>query len=107
VTALFIAAKYEEIMAPSVANFLASAEGNYGEKDILDAEKYTLRTLDWNMSYPNPIHCLRKASKADGYDLAVSVFTTFSYLGAFADKPHPVCCLVSHSRQILDRDLHP
>ncbi|KAG9035558.1 G2/mitotic-specific cyclin [Tulasnella sp. JGI-2019a] len=71
VTALFIAAKYEEIMAPSVANFLASADGNYNEKDILEAEKYILRTLDWNMSYPNPIHYLRRASKADGYDLAV------------------------------------
>ncbi|KAG8862932.1 G2/mitotic-specific cyclin [Tulasnella sp. 330] len=71
VTALLIAAKYEEILAPSVANFLASADGNYNEKDILEAEKYILRTLDWNLSYPNPIHYLRRASKADGYDLAV------------------------------------
>ncbi|KAG8937058.1 G2/mitotic-specific cyclin [Tulasnella sp. 419] len=70
VTALFIAAKYEEIMAPSVQNFLHSADGTYGEKDILDAEKYILRTIDWNLSYPNPIHFLRRASKADGYDLA-------------------------------------
>lgn len=71
ITSLFIAAKYEEIMAPSVANFLACADGNYDEKNILEAEKYILRTLDWNMSYPNPIHFLRRASKADGYDLAV------------------------------------
>lgn len=72
ITSLFIASKYEEIMAPSIAHFLRSADGNYGEQDIRDAEKYILRTLDWNMSYPNPIHFLRRASKADGYDLAVS-----------------------------------
>lgn len=80
ITALFIAAKYEEIMAPSVANFLACADGNYDEKNILEAEKYILRTLDWNMSYPNPIHFLRRASKADGYDLAVSIFITTLFL---------------------------
>ncbi|KDQ08743.1 hypothetical protein BOTBODRAFT_165516 [Botryobasidium botryosum FD-172 SS1] len=71
VTAMFIAAKYEEIMAPSVKNFLYCADSTYDEKEILDAEKYVLRTIDWNLSYPNPIHFLRRASKADGYDFQV------------------------------------
>lgn len=101
VTALFIAAKYEEIMAPSVANFLCSAEGNYGEKDILEAEKYILRTLDWNLSYPNPIHFLRRASKADGYDLAVCRYLHLRVCSS-ANYLSPV----PHSRQIPDRNFH-
>jgi G2/mitotic-specific cyclin 2 len=105
VTALFIAAKYEEIMAPSVANFLATAEGNYGEKDILDAKKYILRTLDWNTSYPNPTHFLRRVSKADGYDLAVRVFTTF--LIRVRLPINLTCCVVPGGRKIPDRDIHP
>ena len=33
------------------------------------AERYVLKTLDWNLSYPNPIHYLRRVSKADEYDV--------------------------------------
>jgi G2/mitotic-specific cyclin 1/2 len=69
ITAMFIASKYEEIMAPTVDNFLRCAERSYDEKAILEAEKYLLRTIDWNLSYPNPIHFLRRASKADGYNI--------------------------------------
>lgn len=68
ITALFIAAKYEEIMAPSVQNFLRVSDAPYQEQEIMTAEKYVLRTLDWNLSYPNPMGWLRRASKADSYD---------------------------------------
>jgi hypothetical protein len=37
----------------------------------LDAEKYILRSIDYNLSYPNPINFLRRSSKADNYDLQV------------------------------------
>ncbi|KAF8327746.1 A/B/D/E cyclin [Cantharellus anzutake] len=71
ITAIFIAAKYEEIMAPSLHNFIYCSDSTYEEKDIIEAEKYILKSLDWNLSYPNPIHFLRRASKADNYDLQV------------------------------------
>ncbi|KAG9038829.1 G2/mitotic-specific cyclin [Tulasnella sp. JGI-2019a] len=76
-TALFIAAKYEEIMAPSATHFLACVEGNYTKAEVVEAEKYMLRILDYNMSYPNPIHFLRRASKADDYDVAVRTLAKY------------------------------
>lgn len=69
ITCLFIAAKVEEIVAPSAQNFLYCADSSYTEAEILQAERYVLKTLDWNMSYPNPIHFLRRVSKADDYNV--------------------------------------
>ncbi|EGO03573.1 hypothetical protein SERLA73DRAFT_165237 [Serpula lacrymans var. lacrymans S7.3] len=69
ITCLFVAAKVEEIVAPSVAHFLYCADSSYTETEILQAERYVLKTLDWNLSYPNPMHFLRRISKADEYDV--------------------------------------
>lgn len=77
ITAMFIAAKYEEILAPSVSNFIYCSDSTYTDKDILDAERYILRSIDYNLSYPNPIHFLRRASKADGYDLQVRTIAKY------------------------------
>lgn len=71
VTCLFIAAKTEEIVAPGVGHFLAVADASYTESEILQAERYVLKTLDWNLSYPNPVHFLRRVSKADDYNVTV------------------------------------
>ncbi|KAK4057503.1 G2/mitotic-specific cyclin [Microbotryomycetes sp. JL221] len=69
VTALFIAAKYEEVVCPSVSNFLYMTDGGYTDDEILKAERYVLSMIDFNLSYPNPIHFLRRISKADDYDI--------------------------------------
>lgn len=69
VTCMFIAAKFEEVIAPSVTQFLECADSSYTESEILQAERYVLKTLDWNLSYPNPVHYLRRVSKADDYNL--------------------------------------
>ncbi|KAJ7787177.1 cyclin-like protein [Mycena olivaceomarginata] len=61
VTCMFIAAKFEE--------FQIVADSSYTEAEILQAERYVLKTLDWNMSYPSPVHYLRRISKADDYNL--------------------------------------
>ncbi|KAI0065251.1 hypothetical protein BV25DRAFT_1927886 [Artomyces pyxidatus] len=78
ITCMFLAAKVEEIVAPSASNFLYCADSSYSETEILQAEKYILKTLEWNMSYPNPIHFLRRVSKADEYN--VQVRTVAKYL---------------------------
>ncbi|KAI0042338.1 A/B/D/E cyclin [Auriscalpium vulgare] len=78
ITCMFLAAKVEEIVAPSSQNFLYCADSSYNEAEILQAEKYILKTLDWNMGYPNPIHFLRRVSKADDYN--VQVRTVAKYL---------------------------
>ncbi|WVQ98034.1 hypothetical protein IAU59_005156 [Kwoniella sp. CBS 9459] len=68
-TALFIAAKYEEVICPSIDHFLHMTDGGYGTEEILKAERYMLSTLEFDLSYPNPLHFLRRISKADGYDI--------------------------------------
>jgi len=68
-TCLFVASKVEEIVAPSVLHFLHYADSSYTESQILLVERYVLKTIDWNLSFPNPMHFLRRISKADDYDL--------------------------------------
>lgn len=69
VAAMFIASKYEEVLSPHVANFSHVADETFSDKEILDAERHILATLEYNMSYPNPMHFLRRISKADNYDI--------------------------------------
>lgn len=69
VTAMFVAAKYEEVLCPSVQNFLYLADGGYTDEEILRAERYMIRVLDFNLSYANPMNFLRRISKADNYDI--------------------------------------
>lgn len=66
---LFIAAKYEEVFSPSVKNYSYFTDGSYTEEEILQAEKYILTILDFDLSYPNPMNFLRRISKADSYDV--------------------------------------
>jgi hypothetical protein len=78
VTCMFIAAKVEEICSPSVSAFFKCADSSYTQAEILQAERYILKTLEWNLSFPNPVHFLRRVSKADDYD--VNVRTVAKYL---------------------------
>ncbi|CAK9440365.1 uncharacterized protein LODBEIA_P44650 [Lodderomyces beijingensis] len=66
---LFIAAKYEEVFSPSVKNYAYFTDGSYTEEEILQAEKYILSTLNFDLNYPNPMNFLRRISKADEYDV--------------------------------------
>lgn len=69
IVSLFIAAKYEEVVCPSVQSFLYMTDGGYTDEEMLSAERYVLKQIDFNLSYPNPINFLRRISKADGYDI--------------------------------------
>lgn len=40
ITALFVASKYEEVMCPSIQNFIYMADGGYTDDEILKAEQY-------------------------------------------------------------------
>ncbi|KAI9099718.1 cyclin-like protein [Phlyctochytrium arcticum] len=78
VTAMFIAAKYEEVLAPSIHNFLFMADGGYTDEEVLKAERYVLQVLDFALQYPSPMSFLRRCSKADNYD--VQTRTVAKYL---------------------------
>ena len=69
ITAMFIASKYEEVLSPHVQNFKHVADDGFSEDEILQAERYVLAALNYDLSYPNPMNFLRRISKADGYEI--------------------------------------
>ncbi|KAI8952474.1 cyclin-like protein [Xylaria longipes] len=68
-TAIFIAAKYEEINCPSVQEIVYMVDGGYTTEEILKAERFMLSMLDFELGWPGPMSFLRRISKADDYDL--------------------------------------
>lgn len=78
VTAMFIAAKYEEIMAPSVEEFVYMTEGGYSREEILKGERIMLSSLEFNISsYCSPYSWVRRISKADDYDIQTRTLSKF------------------------------
>ncbi|GJE96592.1 cyclin [Phanerochaete sordida] len=78
VTAMFIAAKYEEIMAPSVDEFVFMTEKGYTKEEILKGERIVLQSLEFKISqYCSPYSWMRKISKADDYDLQTRTLSKF------------------------------
>ncbi|KZV99609.1 A/B/D/E cyclin [Exidia glandulosa HHB12029] len=76
-TAMFIAAKTEEMFTPGVQRFVDIADNAFTDVDLLKAEKYMLKIIEWNLSYPNPINFLRRVSKADEYNIKVRTLAKF------------------------------
>ena len=112
VTAMFIAAKYEEILAPSVEEFVTMTEKGYSKEEILKGERIMLQTLEFRIShYCSPYSWVRKISKADNYDIqtrTLSKFLTevtlldYRFLGA---KPSLIAAVGMYcSRQMLGGD---
>ncbi|KAH8672801.1 cyclin-like protein [Tricladium varicosporioides] len=68
-TAIFVAAKYEEINCPSVSEIVYMVDGGYTVDEILKAERFMLSMLSFELGWPGPMSFLRRISKADDYDL--------------------------------------
>lgn len=68
-TAIFIAAKYEEIHCPSVKEVVYMVGEDYSVSEILKAEQFMLNMLQYELGWPGPMSFLRRISKADDYDL--------------------------------------
>jgi G2/mitotic-specific cyclin 2 len=77
ITATLIASKYEEILSPSVSNFVYLSDGSYDEQEILNAECYMLNSLQFVLSSPNPYVFLRRISKADNYDVQTRTLSKY------------------------------
>jgi hypothetical protein len=109
-TAMFIAAKYEEVLCPSVQNFLYLAEGGYTDEEILKAERYMLKVLKFSFSYANPMNFLRRISKADNYDIQTRTVAKFFMEISLVDHrllEHPpsliAAAAVWNARLVLER----
>jgi len=68
VTAMLIASKYEEMYAPEVTDFEYITDKAFTAKQILSMEILMLKTLDFNLGSPLPLHFLRRNSKAGQVD---------------------------------------
>ena len=110
VTAMFIASKYEEVLSPHVTNFKEVTDEQFTDKQILSAERFILASLNYDLSYPNPMNFLRRISKADNYD--ISTRTLGKYLleislvdHKFMEFPpsHVAAAAMYLARTILDR----
>lgn len=68
VTAMLIASKYEEMYAPEVSDFEYITDKAFTTSQILTMEILMLKTLDFNLGRPLPLHFLRRDSKAAQVD---------------------------------------
>uniref|UniRef100_A0A1B0G6D4 Cyclin N-terminal domain-containing protein n=1 Tax=Glossina morsitans morsitans TaxID=37546 RepID=A0A1B0G6D4_GLOMM len=67
-TALFIASKYEEVYPPALYDFVYITNDTYTAHQIRQMELKILKTLNYNLSRPLPIHFLQRFSKAADAD---------------------------------------
>ncbi|KAJ2140775.1 B-type cyclin [Coemansia sp. RSA 564] len=74
---LLLAAKYEEMHVPSIKDIEYMVEKNYSEDEILRAERYILRMLNFDLGWPGPLSFLRRVSKADDYDMATRTLAKY------------------------------
>ena len=68
-TAIFVAAKYEEVQCPTVSEIIYMVDGGYSADELLKAERFMLSMLQFELGWPGPMSFLRRISKADDYDL--------------------------------------
>lgn len=85
-TALFIAAKYEEVNAPTVAEMVFMVDKTYTTQEIQKAESFMLSRLDWKLGYPGPMSFLRAISKADNYNNSVRTMAKYLLEVAMMDE---------------------
>lgn len=63
-TAMLIAAKFEETWAPEVNDFVYMSDKAYTSKDVLSMECRMLRKLNFALGRPLPLHFLRRNTQA-------------------------------------------
>ncbi|KAJ9125286.1 hypothetical protein QFC22_000242 [Naganishia vaughanmartiniae] len=112
VTAMFVAAKYEEILAPSVDEFVYMTENGYNKEEILKGERIILQTLNFDISsYCTPYSWVRRISKADDYDIQTRTLSKFLMEVTLLDhrflrcKPSLIAAIgMFTARRMLDGD---
>ncbi|KAL6069598.1 Cyclin-A2 [Balamuthia mandrillaris] len=77
VTAMFIAAKYEEIYAPAVEEFVYISANTYSREEILMMEAHILNTLEFQLTAATTKVFLRRFLKAAGADLTVAFLASY------------------------------
>jgi len=110
VAAMLIAAKYEEIYAPEVKDFVYITDRAYTEKEILKMEVKILSTLKFDLGRPLPLHFLRRASKAGGVEAVTHTLAKYIMelsLGAYTMCSVPPSKLASAALALSMKVLEP
>jgi len=68
VTSMFIAAKYEEMYAPEIGDFVYITDNAYTPSQIREMEIKIMSVLKFDLGRPLPLHFLRRNSKAGQVD---------------------------------------
>uniref|UniRef100_H2ZC11 Uncharacterized protein n=1 Tax=Ciona savignyi TaxID=51511 RepID=H2ZC11_CIOSA len=68
VTAMLLASKYEEMYAPEVSDFVYITDKAFSQAQILTMEILMLKTINFSLGRPLPLHFLRRNSKAGQVD---------------------------------------
>ncbi|XP_037794731.1 G2/mitotic-specific cyclin-B-like [Penaeus monodon] len=89
VTAMFIASKYEEMYCPEIGDFAYITDKAYSKAEIRKMEVTMLNELGFNVSYPLPLHFLRRNSKAGSVD--ASQHTLAKYLMELCLPEYSMC----------------
>ncbi|CCF56393.1 hypothetical protein KAFR_0B00950 [Kazachstania africana CBS 2517] len=75
--ALFIASKYEEINCPSLKDIVYMVHNTYTREQIIEAERFLIDTLDFEIGWPGPMSFLRRISKADDYEYDIRTLAKY------------------------------
>lgn len=67
-TALFIAVKYEGDQFLTVQDIVRITDSAYIADEVVQAERFILSKLEYNLGWPGPLSFLRRISKADNYE---------------------------------------
>ncbi|AWP01070.1 putative G2/mitotic-specific cyclin-B2-like [Scophthalmus maximus] len=66
---MLVACKYEEMFAPEVGDFAYITDNAFTKAQILEMEQLLLRSLNFELGRPLPLHFLRRASKVADSDV--------------------------------------
>jgi len=84
--ALLISAKYMETVVPSIKDLVRIVNHMYTREEIIQAERCVLVLLGFDLGYPDPLHFLRRISKADGYGTRTKILANYLIEIALLDE---------------------
>lgn len=80
VTAMVIAAKYQEIYPPTIEDFVYMTDDAYSKPQVIWMEEYLLRELDYAINFPTPNYFLEVFTRAIGIPDQLHVINGAAYL---------------------------
>jgi len=111
VTAMFIAAKYEEMYAPEIGDFVYITDNAYTPSQIREMEIKIMSVLKFDLGRPLPLHFLRRNSKAGQVDATAHTMakelTLLEYRFAHVLPSEVAAAALAFSLKALDVEERP